>query len=216
MDPDFSVELCGGTHVGSTGMIGAFTIAAESAVAAGVRRVEALTGAAAMQYFAEKVTQAKQVSELLKSKDAVKSVERLMEEKNALEKRLEALEQKELGALAHTLAAAAVQINGVAFVGEMVDVNSADALRKMAPALKAALKDDFVVILTAAVDGKAQVLLQLGDTVAAKGMDASKLIKEHISGLIKGGGGGQKTMATAGGQDTTQLNKVIETIKGLL
>lgn len=217
MDPDFSVELCGGTHVGSTGMIGAFTIASESAVAAGVRRVEALTGAAAMQYFAEKVAQAKQVSELLKTKDAVKSVEKLMEEKSALEKRVEALEQKEYTAIAQQLAASAVDQNGIRFVGAVVEVSSGDALRKMAPALKAALKDDFVVILAASAEEKAQVLLQLGDAVvAAKGWDASKMIREHIAGLIKGGGGGQKSMATAGGQDTTQLQKVVETIKGLL
>lgn len=217
MDPNFSVELCGGTHVGSTGMIGAFTIASESAVAAGVRRVEALTGAAAMQYFAEKVGQAKQLSELLKTKDAVKSVEKLLEEKSALEKRVEALEQKEFTAMAQQLAASAVTLNGLSFVGGVLTLGSADALRKMAPALKAALKDHFVVILAAVVDDKAQVLLQLGDSlVSDRSWDASKMIREHIAGLIKGGGGGQKAMATAGGQDTTQLEKVVETIKGLL
>jgi alanyl-tRNA synthetase len=217
MDPNFSVELCGGTHVGTTGMIGAFTIAAESAVAAGVRRIEALTGAAAMQYFAEKVAQAKQVAELLKTKDAVKSVEKLLDEKSALEKRVEALEQKEFAAMAQQLASSAESVNGIQFVGGVIAVSSADALRKMAPALKTALQDDFVVILAAAADDKAQVLLQLGDSlVDSKGWDASKLIREHIAGLIKGGGGGQKAMATAGGQDTTQLEKVVETIKGLL
>lgn len=217
MDPGFSVELCGGTHVGTTGMIGAFTIVSESAVAAGVRRVEALTGAAAMQYFAEKVAQAKQVSELLKTKDAVKSVEKLMEEKNALEKRVEALEQKEYAAIAQKLAGEAQELNGLRFVGGVMELSSGDALRKMAPAFKAALQDDFVVILAGVAEGKAQVLLQLGDSlVSTKGWDASKMIREHIAGLIKGGGGGQKSMATAGGQDTTQLNKVVETIKGLL
>lgn len=217
MDPSFSVELCGGTHVGSTGMIGAFTIASESAVAAGVRRVEALTGAAAMQYFAEKVGQAKQLSELLKTKDTVKSVEKLLEEKSALEKRVEVLEQKEFTALAQQLAASAVMLNGLSFVGGVLTLGSADAWRKMAPALKAALKDHFVVILAAVVDDKAQVLLQLGDSLLSdRSWDASKMIREHIAGLIKGGGGGQKAMATAGGQDITQLEKVVETIKGLL
>jgi alanyl-tRNA synthetase len=88
IDPSYSIELCGGTHVGHTGMIGLFTILTESAVAAGVRRIEALTGPAAIQYVGEKMTQFKLLGELLKAKDPLKAIEKMMEDKLLLEKKL--------------------------------------------------------------------------------------------------------------------------------
>jgi len=216
IDPNYSIELCGGTHVGHTGMIGVFTITAESAVAAGVRRIEALTGAAAMRYFVDKVSQHKQIAELLKSKDPFKTVEKLIEDKNALEKKLEAFENKELALMAKELAAKTIEVNGTNFLGLSIQISSADALRKLGAQLKALLSNSLVV-LTSVVDDKAQVLVLLDEAlVTSKNLDASKIIKEHISPLIKGGGGGQKTMATAGGQDVSQLTQVIEKVKGLL
>ena len=216
IDPNYSIELCGGTHVGHTGMIGVFTITAEAAVAAGVRRIEALTGAAAMRYFVDKVSQHKQIAELLKAKDPFKTVEKLIEDKNALEKKLEAFENKELAVMAKDLAAQAIEVNGTNFLGLSIQISSADALRKLGVQLKP-LMSNSLVVLTSVVDDKAQVLVLVDDAlVTSKNLDASKLIKEHIAPLIKGGGGGQKTMATAGGQDVSQLAQVIEKIKGLL
>lgn len=216
IDPNYSIELCGGTHVGATGMIGVFTITSESAVAAGVRRIEALTGAAAMRYFADKVAQQKQLAELLKAKDPLKSVEKLLEDKSSLEKKLEALESKELSQMARSLAAQAVPVNGVPFLGAHVDVSSTDALRKLGTHLKP-LVPGALCILTAVLDSKAQVLVLVDEALsAAKGLDASKIIKEHIAPLIKGGGGGQKTMATAGGQDASKLDEVTAIVRGLL
>jgi alanyl-tRNA synthetase len=216
IDPNYSIELCGGTHVGHTGMIGVFTITAESAVAAGVRRIEALTGAAAMRYFVDKVSQHKQIAELLKAKDPFKTIEKLIEDKNALEKKLEALENKELAVMAKELAAKTTAINGTNFLGLSIHISSADALRKLAAQLKPLLNNTLVV-LTSIVEDKAQVLVMVDEgLVTSKNLDASKLIKEQIAPLIKGGGGGQKTMATAGGQDTSQLAQVIEKIKALL
>ncbi|MDI9319991.1 MAG: alanine--tRNA ligase [Phycisphaerales bacterium] len=216
IDPNYSIELCGGTHVGHTGMIGVFTITAESAVAAGVRRIEALTGAAAMRYFVDKVSQHKQIAELLKAKDPFKTVEKLIEDKNALEKKLEALENKELAVMAKELVTKTTSINGTNFLGLSISISSTDALRKLAAQLKPLL-NNALVVLTSVVEEKAQVLVMVDEAlVTSKNLDASKLIKEQIAPLIKGGGGGQKTMATAGGQDTSQLDKVIETIKTLL
>lgn len=216
IDPNYSIELCGGTHVGHTGMIGVFTITSESAVAAGVRRIEALTGGAAMRYFTDRLNQHKQIAELLKAKDPFKAIEKLLEDKNSLEKKLEALENKELAQLAKTLAAQTVAINEVHFLGLPVEVSSADALRKLGAQLKPLLSN-FLVVLTAVTEGKAQVLVMVDEALAAaKGLDASKIIKQHIAPLIKGGGGGQKSMATAGGQDASQLHQVIEVVKGLL
>ena len=216
IDPNYSIELCGGTHVGHTGMIGVFTITAESAVAAGVRRIEALTGAAAMRYFVDKVSQHKQIAELLKAKDPFKTIEKLIEDKSALEKKLEALENKELALMAKDLLAQVVTVNGINFLGLSVPISSADALRKLGAQLKPLLSN-CLVVLTSIVDDKAQVLVLVDDAlVNSKNLDASKIIKEQIAPLIKGGGGGQKTMATAGGQDVSQLEQVIEKIKGLL
>jgi alanyl-tRNA synthetase len=216
IDPNYSVELCGGTHVGHTGMIGVFTITAESAVAAGVRRIEALTGAAAMRYFTDRLSQHKQIAELLKVKDPFKAIEKLIEDKNTLEKRLEAFEHKELSVLAKSLVTKTADVNGVNFLGLQVELATAEALRKLGTQLKPLLSN-YLVVLTAIIEDKAQVLIMIDDAlVTAKDLDASKIIKQHIAVLIKGGGGGQKAMATAGGQDASQLDKVIEIVKGLL
>ncbi len=216
VDPHYSVELCGGTHVGHTGMIGVFSIISESAVAAGVRRIEAVTGAVAMRYFSERLTQYKLINEILKTRDPLKSIEKLMVDKNALEKKLEGLEARHLVQVRNELLQRDEIINGVTFVGDIVEVSNPDALKKLCFDLKNKL-NDYVAVVCANIGGKPFVAIGIADTVAAaRQLDAGKIIKEHISGIIKGGGGGQKTLATAGGQDASNLQKVIETVKSLL
>jgi alanyl-tRNA synthetase len=215
IDPDYSIELCGGTHVGYTGMIGVFTITSESAIAAGVRRIEALTGAAALQYMQEKVSQLKNVSELMKTKDPLKAIEKLVEEKHSLEKKLEKLEARELAAVRNELVQKNERINGINFIGALVEVGNADALKKLCLELKNNL-DDYVAVLGANIGDKPFVAIGISDTAAAKGLDAGKLIKEKVAPLIRGGGGGQKTLATAGGQDAGKLQEVIEMIKEII
>ena len=107
-------------------------------------------------------------------------------------------------------------INQVTFVGQMVSVSSADALKKLCLDLKSHL-NDHVIVLCTNIDGRAYVAVGVDEKVAvARGLDAGKIIKEHVAPLIKGGGGGQKTLATAGGQDVGGLQAVIEKVKGLL
>ena len=217
VDPDFSVELCGGTHVKRTGMIGAFIITSEAAVAAGVRRIEALTGSAAIRYVADKLSEQKTIAEFLKSKNPIKSIEKLIEDKAALEKKLEAYEAKEMAAISKTLADKVQNVNGVLFVGETVEVNSGDALKKICFDMKPLLKENYLVVLTADIGGKAGVAVLIDEKLTEeKQLDAGKVIKQQVAPLIKGGGGGQKTLATAGGQDTSKLDKVIDIVKGLL
>lgn len=215
IDRAYSVELCGGTHAGHTGMIGLFTITSESAVAAGVRRIEALTGAAALAYTTEKIGQLKAVNELLKTKDPLKAIEKLLEEKNLLEKKLEKLEARELAAIRNELVQKAETINGIAFIGQVVEVSHADALKKLCLDLKNNLAD-YVAVLCTIIGGKPFVAIGIADTVVAKGLDAGKLIKEKVAPLIRGGGGGQKSLATAGGQEPGVLSQVIEAVKEAL
>ena len=216
IDPSYSIELCGGTHVGQTGSIGLFTIISEAAVAAGVRRIEALTGATAVQYTSDKLAQLKGVSELLKTKEPVKAIEKLMEEKSALEKKLERMEAKELVVIRNELLTKDEIINGITFIGDIVEVGNPDALKKICVDLKNNL-NDYVAVLGANIGGKPFVAIGISDkVVAAKGLDAGKLIKEQVAPLIKGGGGGQKTLATAGGQEAGKLKEVIDAVRKLI
>ena len=216
IDPAYSVELCGGTHVGNTGMIGFFTVVSEAAVAAGVRRIEALTGPAALQYGYDRISGYKHISEILKAKDPLKAIEKLIEDKNILQKKIEGLEARQLVQIRNELLQKDEIINGVTFVGDIVQVSNADALKKICFDVKNNLRD-YVIVLCANIDGKPFVAVGMSEVVAAaKQLDAAKIIKEHIAPLIKGGGGGQKTLATAGGQDASQLHQVIEKVKALL
>ncbi|MFN4285229.1 MAG: alanine--tRNA ligase [Lacibacter sp.] len=212
IDPSYSVELCGGTHVGATGQIGLFAIRSESAVAAGVRRVEALTGEAAFTYLAEQNDQLQQIAQLLKAKEPLKAVEKLAQEKAALEKKIEKLEAAQLAALQQQLLAETQAVGAYQFIGKVLEVQSADALKKLCYDLR---QQADVVVLAAVAGEKAAVAISLSDAAAAS-LDAGKLIKEQVAPLIKGGGGGQKTLATAGGQDASNLQQVIEQIKRLL
>ncbi|MGZ8540952.1 MAG: alanine--tRNA ligase, partial [Chitinophagaceae bacterium] len=215
-DPAYSIELCGGTHVGHTGMIGLFTITSESAVAAGIRRIEALTGAAAIKYIGDKISQFKHAAELLKAKEPLRAIEKLIEDKNLLEKKIERLEARELVIIRNELLQKDEIINGITFIGDIIEVDNPDALKKICFDLKNNL-NDYVVVLCANIGGKPFVAIGIADTVAiAKNLDAGKIIKEHIAPLIRGGGGGQKTLATAGGQEVGKLNEVIEKVKQLL
>jgi alanyl-tRNA synthetase len=140
----------------------------------------------------------------------------LLEERNALQKQLERLEAKALVGIRNEILSKVQFINGVNFIGEQLEVSNADALRKICMDLKNEIAN-YVVILTANIGGKAAVALLIDENIAnEKNWEAPKLIKEHIAGLIKGGGGGQKSFASAGGTDITQLAKAIDVVKGIL
>ena len=217
MDANYSIELCGGTHVGSTGELGLFKIKSEGAVAAGVRRVEAICGKAAEALINSTFGEMAIISDLLKNpKDISKSIENLQTENTSLKKHIDTLEARQLVIIRNELLQKDEIINNVTFVGEIIEVSSADALKKLCFDLKNKL-NDHVAVLCANIDGKPFVAIGISDTVvASKNLDAGKIIKEHVAGLIKGGGGGQKNLATAGGQDISNLKAVIEKVKSLL
>lgn len=217
IDPNYSVELCGGTHVGATGELGSFKLTSESAVAAGVRRVEAVCGKQAENYINDKLAIISNLGELLKNpKDIQKAIENLQAENTDLKKHVDSMEARQLVGIRNELLQKDEIINGVNFVGDIIEVSNADALKKLCFDLKNHLRDH-VAVLCVNIGGKPFVAVGISDTVvAAKNLDAGKIIKEQVAPLIKGGGGGQKTLATAGGQDASNLEKVIEAVKKLL
>jgi len=220
IDPNYSVEFCGGTHVMHTGMIGLFALEAESAVAAGVRRIEALTGAAAFRYLSQSLDNLKEIGLVLKAKDPVKAVDRLITENAQLKKQLELLEAKQLKAQCLELAANLEYLpGGAGYAGSLVEVPNADALKKLAKdvVVSATSENGVVAVLGAVIAEKPFVAIAITDgLVAAHQLDAAKWIKQIVAPLIKGGGGGQKSLASAGGQDVQGLPQVIEAIRGQL
>ena len=217
MDPNYSVELCGGTHVGNTGEMGIFKIKSESAVAAGVRRLEAVSGEAGMQLINNTFMDINVIRGLLKNPaDLKKSIENLQAENTALAKRVESLEARQLVVIRNELMHKDEIINNVSFIGQVIEVHDADALKKLCFDLQHHLHDH-LAILCANIGGKAHVAISISKTVVvAKNLDAGKIIKEIVSPIIKGGGGGQKTLATAGGQDTGNFAALINKVKELI
>jgi len=219
IDPNYSIELCGGTHVGRTGDLGFFIITLETAVAAGVRRIEAKSGKAAFDFVQEEFVVPIEESKKLikrKSKEIPVTIKNQLLEISELKKHIEYLEARQLVIIRNELLQRDEIINQINFIGSIVEVSNADALKKLCFDLKNHLRD-FVVVLCANIGGKPFVAVSIADNVvAAKNLDAGKIIKEHIAPLIKGGGGGQKTLATAGGQDASNLQAVIEKVKTLL
>jgi alanyl-tRNA synthetase len=217
MDPTYSIELCGGTHVGNTGEIGLFKIEHESAVAAGVRRVEAVCGKAAEHWVNEQSRLLQSIRESLKNpKDLQKAIENLVSEKQDMEKQLESMEARQLLGIRNSLLTKKENLNGIDFIGEIVEVGNPDALKKICVEFRNQL-NDHLIVLGSNIGGKPFIAVSMSEAVCqSKGLDASKIIKESVSPLIKGGGGGQKTLATAGGQDVSQLSEVVAMVRSFL
>ncbi|HYO21669.1 MAG TPA: alanine--tRNA ligase, partial [Flavisolibacter sp.] len=216
IDPAYSVELCGGTHVGATGELGFFKITSETAVAAGVRRIEAISGLAAENFIQQQMELVQMIRESLKNpKDVQKAIASLQDENASLKKSLEKFEAAQLRSLRDALAQKTEAVNGANFLGQVVDVSSADALKKLAFDLKAIVSNP-AIVLASDIEGKASAVLLFDDALTAKGLDASALVKQKIAPLINGGGGGQKNLATAGGQDVSRLSEVIAAVKAAL
>jgi alanyl-tRNA synthetase len=208
-DPTYSVELCGGTHVSHTGKIGLFKILSESSVAAGVRRIEAVTAEGAQEYVNQELAQLQVVKSILKNpKDVAASVKTLAEEKHALEKKLESVYREQTNQLTQQLIGRVKSVGAYSFLSEKVSLPDADSLKNMAYALKNKF-ENLVLVLAADIQGKPQVAVMLGDAVVAeKKLHAGEMIK-HLAKEIDGGGGGQPFFATAGGKKLEGLDKVV-------
>jgi len=215
-DPGFSVELCGGTHVPATGSIGYLKIISESSVAAGVRRIEAVTGEGAQDYFNQSLALLGELKSMLKNpKDPAASLQTLIEEKHALEKKLEVFNQERSVAIKDELARKAVKDNGHTLIIEKIAVSDADSLKSIAYALRNQF-DDLLLILAADVDSKPQVAVMIGEKLAATNrFHAGNMVKE-LAREIDGGGGGQPFFATAGGKNLSGLGAVLDKARKLI
>jgi alanyl-tRNA synthetase len=217
MDPNYSIELCGGTHVGGTGELGLFKLKHESAVAAGVRRIEAVCGEGANSQVNDALAELETIKELVKNtKEPVKAVQQMVADLQSLKKRIESYEALALVGIKKELASKVTLIGDTHFIGAVVTVGNPDGLKKLCTELQGDYTN-LLVVLAANIEGKASVAVLVDDTLqASKGMEAQKIIKDQIAPLIKGGGGGQKGLATAGGQDPSNLTQAIESVKNLL
>ena len=215
-DDEFSKELCGGTHAKATGQIGFFKIVSESAVAAGVRRIEAITGLGAEHYINEQSKLVNQIKELLKNpKDISKSVESLLDENNRLKRELEKAILEKSSGLKNELAQKAESINGINFIAQKVQLPNADAIKNLAYQLKDIVSDLFLV-LAAVIDGKPSLTVMIADNlVKEKSLNAGAIVRE-LAKEIKGGGGGQPFFATAGGSDVSGLEKALEKARAFI
>ncbi len=205
-----SVELCGGTHVESTGQIGLFKIVRESSIAAGVRRIEAFTGVMAEKYINEHIEIVKQIAGTFeKQKDLVKAVRTMVEENSQLSKQVERFQKNVLGIIAKTLEDKMETIGDARLIISRIEVDKASQLRDLAFQIRSRYKQ-VCMVLGAEVDGKAHLAVMLSDEVQERySLNASTMIGE-ISGEIQGGGGGQPFFATAGGKNPAGIDAALE------
>ncbi|WP_151088517.1 alanine--tRNA ligase [Hymenobacter baengnokdamensis] len=215
-DKDYSVELCGGLHVANTGSIGYFKITAESAVGAGVRRIEAVTAAAAEAYVDQQLDLLQQVREALGNpQHLLTSLDKQTEEIAALRKQLEGFAQQSLNQQKTQLAAQLKDLNGLKFLAAQVQATSADDLKKLAYDLRQTTPN-LVLVLGAEIDGKPQLAVMLDDDIAKAGrLNATTLVRE-LAREIQGGGGGQPFFATAGGKNLAGLGTAIAKAEALV
>lgn len=211
-DKNYSMELCGGTHTTATGNIGAFKIVGESAIAAGVRRIEAITGEAVEQYLNDTLDQLNHIKEIVKGADVVKAVESIAEQNQSLKKEIEHLMQEKAQNSAEKLMAKAIEHKGCKMIVDTTLSCSVDQLRSIALLLRQ-MDDNTIAVLGSILDGKPSLCLLLPESFAdANNLDATKIIRE-VAKEIQGGGGGQKTLCTAGGRNADGLPKAIQLIQ---
>jgi len=214
-DDKYSRELCGGTHVKATGQIGLFKITSEAAVAAGVRRIEAITANAAQNLVDSWQSSVDSLSKTLNTKDIIKSVEQLLEDKAALLKKLESFENEKTVQLKNELKTKIVSTPSSNQLIEHISISSAEQLKNLSFQLKNEVENLFCV-LGCDLNGKPMLSVIISDNlVKEKGLHAGNIIKE-LAKHIQGGGGGQPFYATAGGNKLEGLSAALESAKGML
>ena len=215
-DPTYSRELCGGCHVSATGKLGLFKLTSESAVASGVRRIEAITAEAAERYVNEELQELKSIRQQFKNpKDTAKQVQGLNEENKALKKQIDQLMQEKANALKEDLKKAFETVDDYQFLASVLPLNDATSIKNLQYQLEKEVGNS-VIVFGAKVKEKPQLSILISkELTESKELNAGSLIRE-IAKEIKGGGGGQAFYATAGGKDANGLQAAITRAKELL
>jgi alanyl-tRNA synthetase len=204
-----SIELCGGTHVEATGSIGIVKIVSEGGVAAGIRRIEAVTASKAEEYINKRLKTVDEIATLLKSTGSIKeSVEKLMAENSSLKKSLEKFQAQSVTIMLKELIDKAININNIRFVSGKVETDSADVLKNIAYQIRTS-SDNTVLVIGSASDGKANILVMVSDNLfKERNINAINIIKE-IEEEINGSGGGQPFLAIAGGKNPEGIQRAL-------
>jgi alanyl-tRNA synthetase len=214
-DDHFSKELCGGTHVKATGQIGYFKIITESAVAAGVRRIEAITADKAEQFIVNQSNEINQLKSLLKGSQQISvAVQALIEENGRLKKEVEKGILAKTGDMKQAIADKAEKINGVNFIATHIELPNAEAVKNLAFEVKA-LVPDLYLVFTTLIDDKPGITVMIAENVVSEQLNAAKIVRE-LGKEIQGGGGGQAFYATAGGKNASGLTQVLEKAKAFI
>lgn len=214
-DPNYSIELCGGTHVHSTGQIGLFKLVSESAIAAGVRRIEAITADTALAFYNKQLELIDQIKLLVKNPvDVIRGVNNLIEENAKLSKEVEELRRLRVLAMKDELKSKIIAGNGTNVLVVRID-GDASAAKELAFALKAETSN-FIGLFGYVADGKPGLTLIIDEEVAkAKQLNAGQMVKD-LAKEIRGGGGGQPFFATAGGSLPDGLSSALDKGQQLL
>ena len=210
-----SMELCGGTHVKNTGDIWYFKITSEGAVAAGIRRIEAITGEAVQKYFASQEAMMHEIkAELKNAKDPVKAINSLQEENNSLKRQIEILLRDKAKNLKSELISELETVNGVQFLAKKVDLD-AGGIKDLAFQM-GEKEDNLFLLLASEQDGKALLSCYISkELVAQRDLNAGKVVKE-LGRFIQGGGGGQPFFATAGGKNPAGIEEALLNAKAYI
>ncbi len=211
-----SVELCGGTHVSATGEIGVLKITSESAIAAGIRRIEAVTAAEAEAFVNKKLETLDEIKHLFKtSKNLVTSVKKLMDENLSLQKQVEHFEKQKTAMIKTALKKQVKKINGINVIATKVEVESANQVKDLMFQLRGEM-DNIFVIVGADINGKANLSIMISDdVVTAKDLHAGNIIRQAAK-EINGGGGGQPFFASAGGKNPQGIDNAIDKALNIL
>ena len=212
---DFSTELCGGTHVSRTGDVGLFKFRAETGVASGIRRVEAVTGEGALNWVRQREQVLKDMGRILKGseEDALERLEKLLSRQHELEKQLDQLQSQLVGSQSDDLASQVRSIQGVNVIASQVEGVDQKALREMADTLRD--KHHPAVVVLGATNGAKVSLLAAVSKDLVQQHHAGRIIKE-IAPLVGGGGGGRPDFAQAGGKDPTRLDEALQKVYELI
>jgi alanyl-tRNA synthetase len=211
----YSKELCGGTHVGRTGEIGLFKILSEGSVAAGVRRIEAITGDRALTEYQKAISTLRSVAGMLNAgeDEVVAALERKFEETKQLEKQLEASKRKAAGSIASDLVEQAKTVKNVRLIAARVDGFDREALRHLVDVLRQKLGSG-VIVLASPDDGKVALIAAVTKDLNPR-LHAGKIVQE-LAKLVGGSGGGRPDLAEAGGKDTSAIQSALDQVVPLL